>query len=33
MEKFRIEKRIGDGTYGSVLKATIIQTGEEVAIK
>jgi serine/threonine protein kinase len=33
MEKFKIEKKIGDGTYGSVLKALNTQTGEEVAIK
>lgn len=33
MEKYSIVKTIGDGTYGSVLKAMNKRTGEIVAIK
>ena len=33
MERYKITKTLGDGTYGSVVKATNIQSKEEVAIK
>jgi len=33
MEKYKVFKVIGDGTYGSVMKAWNINTGEVVAIK
>lgn len=33
MDKYKITKTLGDGTYGSVVKATNISTKEEVAIK
>ena len=33
MDKYQIVKVIGDGTYGSVIKAANKQTGEIVAIK
>ena len=33
MDKYKILKTLGDGTYGSVVKAVNIQTKEEVAIK
>ena len=33
MEKYHGFKKIGDGTYGSVLKAHSLKTGEVVAIK
>jgi protein kinase len=33
MEKFTNSKVIGDGTYGSVLKAVNSQNGQVVAIK
>ena len=33
MEKYKIQKTLGDGTYGSVVKAINIQTNEEFAIK
>jgi serine/threonine protein kinase len=33
MEKYNITKQLGDGTFGSVLLATIKNTGEKVAIK
>ena len=33
MEKYKILKTIGDGTYGSVFKAQNLTTGEIVAIK
>ena len=33
MEKYKIIKKIGDGTYGIVEKATNQQNGEIVAIK
>ena len=33
MDRYKIHKTIGDGTYGTVLKASNIQTGEIVAIK
>lgn len=33
MDRYKITKTLGDGTYGSVVKATNKQTGEETAIK
>jgi protein kinase len=33
MEKYKVVKTIGDGTYGSVAKAYDKETGEVVAIK
>ena len=33
MDRYKITKTLGDGTYGSVVKATNKQTNEEVAIK
>ncbi len=33
MDKYKITKTLGDGTYGSVVKAINKQTNEEVAIK
>ena len=33
MDKYKITKTLGDGTYGSVVKATNIATKEEFAIK
>lgn len=33
MEKYNCIKTIGDGTYGSVIKAMNLKTGEIVAIK
>ncbi len=33
MENFKIHSMIGDGTYGTVFKATNIKTSEPVAIK
>jgi male germ cell-associated kinase len=33
MDKYKIVKTLGDGTYGSVVMGTNKQTGEEVAIK
>lgn len=33
MERYKITKTLGDGTYGSVVKAINKQTNEEVAIK
>lgn len=33
MQRYRISKQLGDGTYGSVFKAVNRQTGEVVAIK
>ena len=33
MDRYKILKNVGDGTYGSVVKATNKQSGEEVAIK
>ena len=33
MDKYQVHKTIGDGTYGSVLKAMNRTTGEIVAIK
>ncbi len=34
MEKFKIiGEKLGDGTYGNVLKAVSKETGEQVAIK
>ena len=33
MDKYKIAKNLGDGTYGNVAQATNTQTGEQVAIK
>ncbi len=33
MDNYKVLKVIGDGTYGSVMKAVNVQTGEVVAIK
>lgn len=33
MNRYALTKKLGDGTYGSVLKAVNRQTGEEVAVK
>ncbi len=33
MDRYKIVKQLGDGTYGEVLKATNKQTAEIVAIK
>ena len=33
MEKYRIEKKIGKGSFGSVKLATQISSGKKVAIK
>jgi len=33
MNRYTFVKQLGDGTYGSVLLATIADTGEKVAIK
>ena len=33
MDRYKITKTLGDGTYGSVVKAINKQTNEEVAIK
>jgi male germ cell-associated kinase len=33
MDKYKITKTLGDGTYGSVVKAVNINSKEEVAIK
>jgi protein kinase len=33
MDRYKIVKQLGDGTYGEVLKATNKQTAEVVAIK
>eukprot|EP00953_Heterococcus_sp_UTEX-ZZ885_P021523 11998-Heterococcus_DN1.PRE.2 len=33
MNRYKVTKQLGDGTYGSVLKAVNRQTGEVVAIK
>lgn len=33
MDRYKITKTLGDGTYGSVVKATNKQSNEEVAIK
>ena len=33
MNRYTIHKQLGDGTYGSVLLGTTIETGEKVAIK
>ncbi|XP_025110693.1 serine/threonine-protein kinase ICK-like [Pomacea canaliculata] len=33
MNRYQIMKQLGDGTYGSVLLATMVETGEKVAIK
>lgn len=31
MNRYKVTKQLGDGTYGSVLKATHRQTGEVVS--
>ena len=33
MDKYNVLKQLGDGTFGSVLLATIKNSGEQVAIK
>ncbi|XP_071118826.1 serine/threonine-protein kinase dyf-5-like isoform X2 [Haliotis cracherodii] len=33
MNRYQLTKQLGDGTYGSVLLATHIETGEKVAVK
>lgn len=33
MDKYKVIKKVGDGTFGSVSKAVNQQTGEVVAIK
>jgi MAK-like kinase len=33
MEKYNVTKQLGDGTFGSVLLATVKTNGEKVAIK
>jgi len=33
MNRYKIEKTIGDGSYGLVLRATMIETGDIVAVK
>lgn len=33
MDKYKISKNLGDGTYGSVAMGTNVQNGEVVAIK
>lgn len=33
MNRYSIHKQLGDGTYGSVLLGTVLDTGEKVAIK
>ncbi len=33
MNRYKVTKKLGDGTYGSVLKAINRTTGEVVAIK
>ena len=33
MNRYKITKQLGDGTYGSVLRAVNRQTGEVTAIK
>lgn len=33
MNRYTVTKQLGDGTYGSVLLATCIETNEKVAIK
>lgn len=33
MNRYTLMKKLGDGTYGSVVKAVNRQTGEEVAVK
>ena len=33
MNRYTINKQLGDGTYGSVLLAMCVETNEKVAIK
>ena len=33
MNRYKVTKQLGDGTYGSVLKAVNRQSGEIVAVK
>jgi len=33
MNRYQFIKQLGDGTYGSVMLATTVETGEKVAIK
>lgn len=33
MEQYKIQEKLGDGTYGSVFKAVNIKSGDVVAIK
>ena len=33
MNRYTLTKKLGDGTYGSVVKAVNRQTGEDVAVK
>lgn len=33
MDRYQFIKQLGDGTYGSVILANVIETGEKVAIK
>ena len=33
MEKYKVTKKLGDGTFGSVSQAKNVKTGEVVAIK
>lgn len=33
MDRFRITEVIGDGSFGTVMKGTIVSTGEVVAVK
>ena len=33
MNRYQFVKQLGDGTYGSVILATVNETGEKVAIK
>ena len=33
MQRYKVTKQLGDGTYGSVLKAVNLQSGEVTAIK
>jgi len=33
MDRYQFIKQLGDGTYGSVILANVIESGEKVAIK